>query len=64
MDMRTLLPTSLAAELHGFNGRLWKTPEVIWRQARWQAFAPVTDISPLSVSLWCEMAERQWFSLY
>ncbi len=40
MDMRTLLPTSLAAELHGFNGCLWKTPEVIWRQARWQAFAP------------------------
>ena len=42
MDMRTLLLTSLAAELHGFNGCLWKTPEVIWRQARWQAFAPVT----------------------
>lgn len=40
MDMRTLLPTSLAAELPRFNGCL-KTPEVIWRQARWQ-FAPVT----------------------
>ncbi|MER2950381.1 DUF1281 domain-containing protein [Morganella morganii] len=40
MDMRNLLPTSLAAELHGFNGRLWKTPEVIRQQARWQAFAP------------------------
>ncbi len=41
-DMRTLLPTCLAAELHGFNGCLWKTPEVIWRQESWQAFAPVT----------------------
>lgn len=40
MDMRSLLPTSLAAELHGFNGRLWKTPESLWTLDSWQAFAP------------------------
>ncbi|EGT3611540.1 DUF1281 domain-containing protein [Morganella morganii] len=38
MDMRDLLPTSLAAELNGFNGCLWQKPEDVALQA--QAFAP------------------------
>lgn len=40
MDMRDLLPTNLAAELNGFNGRLWQTPEEVPTQEPWQVFAP------------------------
>lgn len=46
MDMRDLVPTYLAAELNGFNGRLWQTPEetsLPSAQAQWQAFAPAVS---------------------
>lgn len=46
MDMRDLVPTYLAAELNGFNGRLWQPPEGTpgpSAQAHWQAFAPVVS---------------------
>ncbi|WP_336844163.1 DUF1281 domain-containing protein [Providencia rettgeri] len=40
MDMRDLLPTNLAAELNGFNGRLWQTPEDVLLREQWQIFSP------------------------
>lgn len=40
MDMRSLLPTSLAVELNGFNGRLWQTTDDEVTSEMWTAFHP------------------------